>query len=137
MSIDYDNIINIINENKEYINNSVIFVPYASESNLPLDSDFFENIVSVLTNTVIFGKERISESYFVQPIPQDLITKSVCVLFIESYNKYSIKDFSEWFEDFYKNPNFNFESYKILDSTKGVEPAASSTAISSSYFSIN
>jgi len=117
MSIDYDNIINIINENKEYINNSVIFVPYASESNLQLDSDFFENIVSVLTNTVIFGKERISESYFVQPIPQDLITKSVCVLFIESYNKYSIKDFSEWFEEFYKNPNFNFESYKILDST--------------------
>ena len=45
MTIDYDNIINIINENKEYINNSVIFVPYASESNLPLDSDFFENIV--------------------------------------------------------------------------------------------
>ena len=116
MSIDYDNVINIINQNKEYINDSIIFVPYTEGKNSQINSDFFENIVSVLTNTVIFAKDRISESHFIQPIPQDLISKSVCILFIESYNKYSIKDFSEWFEDFYKNTNFNFESYKILDS---------------------
>lgn len=107
MTIDYDKIINIINQNKEYINDSIIFVPYIEDENDHI-SDFFENIVSILTNTIIFTKER--------SIPQNLITKSVCVLFIDSYNKYSIKDFSEWFEDFYKDSNYNFESYKILDS---------------------
>lgn len=116
MSTDYDNFINIINENKEFIKNSVIFVPFNASQELHSHGfDFFENIVSVLTDTVIFGKDRVSEVALLQPISKNLLTNSVCIFFIEPYNKYNIDNFSEWFKDLFKD-NFNFESYKILDS---------------------
>ena len=103
-----DNIVNVINTNKELISNSTII--YVGDN-----IDFFENIISCMTNTIIYSINRKS-------IPSQFITESLCIFFEKSYDSYGIQNFISWINSYINgyprdDPKKIPTNFKVLDSS--------------------
>ena len=103
-----DEYIKFINNNKEFIGDSTII--YTGDDS----DDFFENIVSSLTDTVIYSVRRKEIPY------QFLNSKSLCFFFENSPTSYGIINLDDYVSTFVnklasvKRLEINIDNYKVL-----------------------
>ena len=97
-----DKIIEVIDSNKDFIGDSTII--YVGEN-----TDFFENIISILTNTVIFSYKRSN-------ISSNFVTSTV-VLFFESNINHSILEYIQTKDHWIKTCSV----FKFLDTNNNKE----------------